>query len=155
MWVVWVIAGALAVYFLMLGKVASTPTPDQSMNQTDKVTAIATGIAIAENGNTLPYTFGRNNPGNIRGADGNIKNYATQEDGWTDLYKQIGYIVNGQSRYYNSAMTWRDFAWMWVAGTQPGGQTVSANDKPDMWASYIAGYLGVDVSSTVGAYLNG
>lgn len=128
--------------------------PRQQTSRDVRVAELAIAIARAEHGNTIPPTFARNNPGNIRStvAPYPIATYPTIEAGWDALYALVDRVADGRSTSYSPSMTWREFAWMYVAGTQPGGEVVSANDKPDVWASYVAGNIGVDVMSTIGEY---
>ena len=88
------------------------------------------------------------NPGNIKDSLGNIAETA-------DLTAKINFdFVEGWSTLYSPDMTFKQLAWMYVAGTVPGDWgKVAPGDNPDNWAAYVAGKLGVGVDSTVGEFL--
>jgi hypothetical protein len=120
---------------------------------TDKIKLIAQAIAHAENGSSRVNA--RNNPGNIREvAGGPITTYDSLDIGWQKLYNKLDFdFVSGRSHIYSARMTWREVAWMWVNGG-PVGTAGAPQDNPDNWASVVASDLGVDVTSTVAAYLS-
>lgn len=88
------------------------------------------------------------NPGNIKNSLGNIAEQA-------DLTAKLNYdFVEGWSTLYDPSMTFKQLAWMYVAGTVPGDWSkVATGDNPDNWAAYVAGNLGVSVDSTIGDFL--
>src|SRR6266446_4703355 len=92
-----------------------------SMNSSPKIAAIAAAIAHAEGfgvHNAIPTRA--NNPGDLKLGDlghGDINGktiFATAEDGWNALQKQIGLMASGQSDYYQPTDTWRRIAQVWV-----------------------------------------
>lgn len=129
----------LALVFLIMAKKANA-TPLTGTSE-QRVVQLSNAIAGIEGGSA-------SNPGNIKDSLGNIAESA-------DLIAKLNYdFVAGWSTLYSPSMTFTQFAWMYVAGTTPGDWSkVAPGDNPDNWASYVAGALGVSVSSTVGDFL--
>jgi len=97
---------------------------------------IATAIAYAEGffaGDTLPRR--RNNPGSLT-RNGELIQFATEQEGWTALYRQIESMLSGSSKYYSPSMTLSEIALVYTGG-----------DKPDAWAMIVASRLGISVYS--------
>lgn len=113
---------------------------------TDKVKRIADAIAHAEgfyaDGNPLPRRA--NNPGDLKRGDvgfGEINGktiYGSVADGWAALYKQVGLMVSGLSKYYKPSMTIREIATIYTGA-----------DSADTWAATVAQQLGVTVDTTL------
>lgn len=114
-----------------------------------RISSIAAAIAHAEGFgvvNAIPTRA--NNPGDLK--LGNIGNgdisgktiFASAEDGWNALRKQVSLMANGGSNYYQRTDTWRRIAQVWV-GT---------SDYPN-WLNTVTSDLGVDPDSTLEDYL--
>jgi len=110
----------------------------------DRVIAkIADAIAFAE-GFQVPGSRPRrnNNPGDLErdltgkaiGRDGSYVVYATVQDGWAALERQVRLMFGG-SRIYKPSMTIREVAKHYTA------------TDPNTWALNVAGHLGVTVST--------
>ena len=107
------------------------------------VVAIAQAIANAEGfGQPGAIPTVRNNPGDIENLSGVVKTYDTVQDGWNALYDYIQRMIDG-TWIYNTGQTWAQIGGIY-SGT-PGGP----------WATNVASFLGVDVNSTLGDYVNG
>lgn len=123
------------------------------------VQALANAIALAENGPTR--TNVRNNPGNIRdGCAGSICVFGDVVTGWQKLYNKLDFDLVAEfdgrvphSTIYHPSMTFQELAWMWVNGTAPGAQLISASDHPDNWASVVSGQLGFGPTDVISDYL--
>lgn len=103
---------------------------DPPSGYSEKVMAFARAIAKAEGygiANAIPTRL--NNPGDLKisavpsiGADasGHLR-FATAEDGWRALYRQVQLIVDGRSRVYTLDMTiaqmgerYAEGSWNWT-----------------------------------------
>ena len=94
---------------------------------------IAQAIANAEGyyvAGSLPQRL--NNPGSLKLAENTLTQFATANEGWNALYRQIDVMLSGQSAYYTPYMSIREVAWIYTGG-----------DNPDTWANSVAAWLGV------------
>lgn len=123
------LAAGVVLLWLLMRETASSTTQ-----------RIAQAIAYAEgfyrgdgslNGNAKPVRY--NNPGDLSDATG-IRQFATLEEGWNALYRQIDLILSGSSRVYDADMTIAEMAALYTAD----GPVASA-----AWARTVAGKLGV------------
>jgi len=99
----------------------------------DRVRRIAAAIAIAE-GYWVPGSIPnrRNNPGNLTNPrTGQIRTFASAEEGWRALYRQIERILSGESPLYPANGTIRQISRIYTATDQ------------DAWARNVARALGV------------
>jgi hypothetical protein len=104
---------------------------------TDRVKRIAEAIAVAEGWNVINSTPRRlNNPGDIRGADGQLTQYTTEDAGWHALYDQIEGMLNGKSSLYPKTYTIAQVAQRYVGMNDPDAMN---------WARNVAVQLGVSV----------
>jgi hypothetical protein len=133
---VWVVLGVLALG--AGGGVALVSGTDALIQK------IAEGIATAEGYFVAGSRPNRNNnPGDLTldlgfpsiGKDGMFVIFATAEDGWNALRRQVSLMLSNQSQIYNSAMSIFDVASRYTT------TDVAA------WASTVAQYVGVDVST--------
>lgn len=140
----WVIAAVVVVLLLMARKTANAsiiPTP-ANFTQRARITQLSGAIAEIEGGTPQ-------NQGNIRAADGSIAQSASLSGMMTRAFLDLN------SSLYTPDMTFKELAWMYVAGTTPGDWTkVDPRDNPDNWAHFVAGKLGVSVDSSVGDFIN-
>lgn len=120
-----------------------------SMNSSPKISSIAAAIAHAEGfGQSGAIPTRANNPGDLKlgdlgnGAINGKTIFATAEDGWNALRKQIGLMASGGSDYYQPTDTWRRIAQVWV-GT---------SDYPN-WMNTVTSDLDVEPDSTLEDYL--
>ncbi len=129
----------------MAGKKAVT-TP---LNISDGLKAVAEAIARAEGfyvAGSLPARA--NNPGNLKIGDrgnGVIDGktvFATAQDGWNALYRQLDLVRTGKSRNFKPTDTWREFARTWV-GTADF----------ENWLANVTKRLGTTSSDNVGGFL--
>lgn len=108
------------------------------------VQAIARAIARAEGFFSGPTALPvrANNPGNLKlgdagqGTIGGKTIFATIEDGWAALYKQIRLMLTGASAYYHPGMTIAQVAKIYTGG-----------DNALAWAKNVAISLGVSVQT--------
>lgn len=123
------------------------PPADESQAITAvSVMALARGVGRGEGfwvAGSLPQRS--NNPGDLTKSFGfsttGIANkegvliFATIEDGWSALYKQLGIIFDGTSRVYKTDMTIWEFAYTWTLGRPP--RTASENASVGGWAAAV------------------
>jgi hypothetical protein len=103
------------------------PWPDE------RVRRIAAAIAIAE-GYWVPGSIPnlRNNPGDLTDPNtGQIRTFASADEGWKALYRHIERILAGESSIYPADGTIRQIARIYTATEQ------------DAWAQNVARALGV------------
>ncbi len=143
MW--WLLAIAALGVAAMAGKKAVT-TP---LNISDGLKAVAEAIARAEGfyvAGSLPARA--NNPGNLKIGDrgnGVIEGktvFATVQDGWSALYRQLDLVRIGKAKFLKPTDTWREFARTWV------GTADSEN-----WAANVTNRLGARPLDSVGRFL--
>jgi hypothetical protein len=132
-------AGGLAYWLYSMGQSSDGGTPDVSA-ATDQpapapgmpapspgLQALAKGIARAEGfyvAGSLPNRS--HNPGDLTKSFGfsvsgvanreGVLIFATTEDGWQALYKQLQLIYSGGSRSFSTGMSVADFAAQWTQG---------------------------------------
>lgn len=103
------------------------------ISPTRKIRRIAAAIAKAE-GYGVPGAIPtiRNNPGNIKNAQGEIITFPNPEAGWNALYRQVLLMLTGESRYYKPEMTIAEIARIYT------GEAAYMN-----WANNVSRVLGV------------
>jgi hypothetical protein len=121
---------------------------------TPAIAAFARAIATAEGfyvAGSIPRLA--NNPGNLvlpnwtgktLGSE-RISVFASVEEGWQRLYRQLALIVAGQSRVYSLDMTIAEMGNKWA----PGGSM----NLPGAWASNVARMLEVPPTATLRSVL--
>jgi hypothetical protein len=114
------------------------------------INAFATAIAYAEgfyvNGSRPQRN---NNPGDLTldtigkgiGKDGPFIIYATPDDGWEALKRQVSLILTNTSNVYNTNMTIQDMANRYTTTEQ------------EAWALNVAGKLGVSPDTKISTIL--
>jgi hypothetical protein len=116
----------------------------------DKVKKIAEAFAKAEGFGTpgaLPTRA--HNPGDLELGDignGVINSktvFASDQDGWNALYKQVQLMLSGGSAYYSPSDSWRSVANTWTGA-----------DNANAWANIVAQHLGVNPDSAMQEYLD-
>lgn len=127
----------LGGYILLGGSILKPVAPSSQID------AFATAIAKQEGSNPtwnnpgdLTKSFGFSVLG-VMNADGVLR-FATSDDGWKALYKQLQDIVDGNS-HFSLSMSLSSF------GLEYSGD-------PN-WATNVAGFLGVDTNTTLGQIL--
>jgi hypothetical protein len=117
------------------------------LNTPDNVKRIARAIASAEGFYVSGSRPARNhNPGDMTadligkkvGMDGSFVVYATDDDGWEDLYKQIDLWLNGGSAHATSDSTITDISQFYTTTDQTA------------WATNVANSLGVSLDTSIG-----
>jgi hypothetical protein len=78
-------------------------------------------------------------PGSTNRIGEGITVFASDEEGWNALYHQLGLIAIGHSHVYSPSMTILEMAEKWTA-------TVSQQQG---WATNVAAYLGVPITTTL------
>jgi len=120
------------------------------MTLQDAINVLADGIAFAEGFYVEGSRADRNNnPGNITidltgksiGRDGMFIVYATAEDGWEALKKQVSMILTNASHIYNSEMTIAEIAARYTTTQQME------------WARNVASRVGISVDTKVSTLL--
>lgn len=99
----------------------------------EKVDRIADAIARAEGWyveGSLPRRL--NNPGSLKDRAGKLIAFATPEEGWSALKRQVRLILTGQSKFYSTNMTLREIARIYTGG-----------DNPEGWAKAVSQYAGL------------
>jgi hypothetical protein len=144
MWVIVAIVG-LGVA-LVAGKKAVQTT---QLTVSDGIKAVAEAIARAEGFYVAGSEPARaNNPGDLKIGDrgyGVIFGktiFATPEDGWNALYRQLILIRNGKSRNFKPTDTWRAVAQTWVG---PSGS--------EDWLKNVTNRLGAKEMDSIGGFL--
>jgi hypothetical protein len=122
------------------------PNPDASADA--RVQKIARAIATAEGFYSPQSRAARNhNPGDMTqdligkavGTDGPFVIYATDNDGWLDLYAQINLWLSGASNFADPSSTISDLSDFYTTDSPPGAQAT--------WAVNVANALGVPVDT--------
>lgn len=112
----------------------------------DAVKLMSQGIAIAEGFFVTGSRPQRNNnPGDLTvdtinagiGKDGPFIIYATEDDGWRALYKQVELIFTNASRIYDSNMSIRQIAQKYTTTDQLA------------WAENVARTLGISIDTPI------
>ena len=91
-----------------------------------------------------------NNPGDLKlgapthGSSG-ITVFATLEQGWAALYRQLNLISTGRSAYYRNTMTIRQMGDVYAPSAD--------RNVPGAWANNVARVLGVSVDTPIGKFL--
>ncbi len=83
--------------------------------------ALAESIAVAEGfglAGAVPTV--RNNPGDMKGSNGQVKSFETVTDGWDALYHQLDLMRTGTSAYYSPDMTLWEVSRVWTTTQQDG-----------------------------------
>ena len=107
---------------------------------TSQVQKISQAIARAE-GFGVPGALPTrsNNPGDLKLDGRAITEFATPEEGWAALYRQVSRILTGQSTYYQPSMTIREIAHVYTG-----------EDNAESWAQNVAGFLSVSPDTPIG-----
>ena len=143
-WLIAILAVGAAVLF---GKKAAAQTTTVTVS--DGLKAVAEAIARAEGfyvAGSIPARA--NNPGNLKIGDrgnGVIEGktiFATAQDGWNALYRQLDLVRTGKAKYLKPTDTWREFARAWVGTTDA-----------DNWAANVTNRLGATPLDSVGGFL--
>lgn len=137
--------GALLLLWLMRRKPTATVTVGEwydtdpystgSTSYPEGLKNFARAIASAE-GYGIPGAVPTvaNNPGDLKlGGDtmnGGISIFASVEEGWSKLYRQLALIVSGSSNYYNLDMSIAEMGRIYAGGDEN-------------WSTNVARYLGV------------
>lgn len=125
-----------------------------NLDRAARINQLATAINKIENGGD-PDGGRRCNPGNLCGPGGDILHFADAATGWEELRARLSFdFIECKSKIYSPAMTFRELAWMWVAGGAPGQVTPRKGDSPETWAAVVAAGCDCAVTSTVGDFLN-
>jgi hypothetical protein len=130
------------------------PTNTLTWPSGDRVWDCCRAIAFAEGYHVSGSNPARlNNPGDIsdgRGTFGsefhsgsNITRFPDAVTGWQWLYTKVARAASGKSTVYDPSMSWREIGAIW------------APPNAEVWASNVAGNLGVDSDSSLGDYING
>ena len=138
-------AAAVLLGAFALWKAIGGAMPDETISTT--VQKIAQAIAFAEGFYVAGSRPQRNhNPGDMTldligkstGKDGPFVVYATDDDGWANLYKQVGLWINGGSSHATADSTITDIAGFYTTTDQTA------------WATNVANQLGVSVDTPIG-----
>jgi hypothetical protein len=112
------------------------------------VIRIAQAIAVAEGFYVAGSRPQRNhNPGDMTqdligkkvGTDGPFVVYGTDDDGWSNLYKQVEMWLGGSSSHANASSTISDLSTFYTTTDQAS------------WATNVANYLGVSIDTSIGS----
>lgn len=117
------------------------------MTYSEAIHTLARAIATAEGFySSSPTVIPRraHNPGDLKlpqslsplGYDKGHTRFATDEDGWAALYRQLQMIVDGRSNKYTLSMTLEDMAKQYAENWRP-------------WATIVSRELGVSPATTL------
>jgi hypothetical protein len=138
------VVAALALGILAFGKSISGAL---SASTDGSVQKIAQAIAIAEGFYVNGSRPQRNhNPGDMTqdligksvGTDGAFVVYASDDDGWANLYKQIQMWLDGSSSHADASFTISDISHFYTTTDQTA------------WATNVANHLGVGLDTPIG-----
>ena len=138
----WLPFAALAALGVALMRKAGTGAYTSSTVQRfARAIAVAEGYmksdgTILTNNKSAKY----NNPGSIMTPQWEMIRYATPDEGWAALYRQVDLMLSGRSAYYKPTMTISQVAKTYT------GEAAYMN-----WASNVARVLGVSVETPIGA----
>ena len=130
--------GAYVIYSAVSGGIPVT---------NENVKKIAEAIAFAEGFYVAGSRPARNhNPGDMTldlvgkaiGKDGPFVVYATDSDGWSNLYAQVEAWLNGDSAHADSTSTITDISLFYTTTDQTA------------WATNVANHLGVSTDTAIG-----
>ncbi len=112
----------VAIVALGVAAVAGKKAVQTPLVVSDGIKAVAEAFARAGEGfyvaGSVPARA--NNPGDLKigdrgyGTIGGKTIFATPQDGWNALYRQLVLIRNGKSRNFKPTDTWREVARTWV-----------------------------------------
>jgi hypothetical protein len=135
----WIIIIGVAAWLLLAWGEGYDPLEGVVNMSNDLVQKLAQAIAKAEgffSPGSLPNRT--NNPGDLKLGDKGLGTvagktvFASPEEGFQALERQINLILTGRSDYYSPDMTIREIAQVYTGG-----------DNADAWANIVAGQLGV------------
>lgn len=135
-----ILLGAITLFKAIGGAMSTTGI-------SGNVQKIAQAIAFAEGFYVPGSRPSRNhNPGDMTqdligksvGSDGPFVVYASDDDGWNNLYTQIEMWLNGGSQHANSQSTISQISSFYTANDQTS------------WAANVANQLGVSIDTPIG-----
>lgn len=137
----------LLVAALALGALVLWKSVSGALSTAGNVQRIAQAIAFAEGFYVSGSRPQRNhNPGDMTqdligrrtGMDGQFVVYASDDDGWQNLYAQIGKWLDGSSSNADATFTIGDISKFYTTTDQTA------------WATNVANYLGVSIDTPIG-----
>jgi hypothetical protein len=142
-WLLLLIAAAFVISAkgATLGTGLGTPIGDFSPQAVlfGQAIAVAEGTVNRDGSlNTGSLGIQLNNPGDLEDSSGQLRSFATIEDGWNALYSQADAMLNGTSRIYRQNMTIAQAAYLYTG-----------NDHAIAWATAVAQQLGLSINSTL------
>lgn len=120
----------------------AAPSPSPRMRSFGEAIARAEGFFVR---GSVPDRA--NNPGDLKLGGTTINGitvYPSAAEGWAALYRQLGLIATGRSKYYKPTMTIRQMGDVWAPGSE---------NAPGIWAANVAKLLGVSVDTPVNQWL--
>lgn len=139
-----ILAAAIVLGVIALFKSISGASPETASSSVQK---IAKAIAFAEGFYSTGSRPSRDhNPGDMTqdligksvGHDGPFVMYASDDDGWANLYTQIQQWLDGSSNHASSESTISDLASFYTTTDQAA------------WATNVANQLGVSLDTPIG-----
>ncbi len=151
---VFLAAGGVGVGVLLFARKPPAETVSAAQGSpapSPKVSLFAEAIARAEgffSAGSIPARA--NNPGDLKAGaptltGTSITHYTSTGEGWSALYRQLGLIVNGTSKYYRPTMTIRQMGDVWAPPAD--------KNLPGAWAVNVANRLGVSVDTPLSRVL--
>lgn len=137
-----VIAAVVVIGYKIIVEGIGGPTATNAAVQ-----RISQAIAYAEGFYIAGSRASRNhNPGDMTadligrkvGMDGSFVVYSNDEDGWANLYKQVGEWLDGSSAHADSSSTIADISGFYTTTDQTA------------WATNVANQLGVGIDTPIG-----
>src|SRR6516225_8692395 len=104
---IWPFLLVIAALVFVFGAKGGVLSPSAGTSFAPQTVAFAQAIAVAEgtvlsdgslNQNSLGIQL--NNPGDLEDSSGQLRSFATIDDGWNALYNQSDAMLNGTSRVY-------------------------------------------------------
>jgi hypothetical protein len=141
------IVALIGVGYVLLNAMGGTVNTEAN----DGVKKLAQAIASAEGFFSPGSRPARNhNPGDMTrdliakavGVDGPFVVYATDADGWANLYAQINLWLSGHSEYADPSSSIADLA------------TFYTTTQQSAWAVNVANHLGVSTDTSIGEIAN-
>lgn len=147
----WIVLGIGAAIVLFAWAASS------SNGGTSVPSALANAVSIAEGlpvAGSVPQRA--NNPGDLelgdqgQGTIGGKTIFASLEDGWAALERELELITSGTSPVYNSyaqSLGLQDSSQLSISQV---AQKYTGGDNPDAWANTVASELGVTPDTAIG-----
>ncbi len=135
------VLGAITLYKSVSGALSTGNIPSSTVQRIARAIAFAEGFYVPGSRPARDH-----NPGDMTedligksiGTDGPFVVYASDDDGWANLYAQIQKWLDGSSSYASQESTVADLAEFYTTTDQTA------------WATNVANQLGVSINTPIG-----